>query len=61
MKNTIINMVLGTPPRSDAKVVKQEASEKEISKLSVTDTTATAPPDVMDPELLQHHLLTLMN
>jgi hypothetical protein len=48
VKNTIFNMVWVTPPWSDTKVVKPPVSEKEISKLSVTDTTTTAPPDMMD-------------
>jgi hypothetical protein len=47
VKNTIFNMVLGTPPWSDSKVLKPPVSEKETSKHSENDTTATAPPDAL--------------
>lgn len=47
MKNTIFNIVLGTPPRTDSNVLKPPATEKETGKPSVTDVaTTTAPPDL---------------
>jgi hypothetical protein len=58
VKNTNFNMVLGSPPWSDSKVLKPPASEKETSKHSNNDTTATTPPDANDLKPLATETVT---